>query len=307
MIFMQKIFIILIVALSLISFIFIDAAIIEPNFIIKKEQSVYIPNWNRRLNGFKVAIISDLHAGSPFIDISKIKEIIQKTNKQNPDLIVILGDLDSITIQKSNILQKDLSKVLKNLHAKYGVVAILGNHDYQPSGIVKSILKNAGITVLENSSKYIYVDGEKVKLVGFKDLWHYKSNPKVVIGIQQIDVPIIVLSHNPDLFPEIPNFVSLTLSGHTHGGEIIIPFIGSPFIPSKYGQRFRKGYIVENNKHLYVSGGIATTSRFRFCNPPEIVFLKLYKQEDKNKIVNTKPIKGINKNYIPIYLKYLRK
>ena len=104
----------------------------------------------------------------------------------------------------------------------------------------------------------------------------------------------------------MPDFVSLTLSGHTHGGETVFPIIGSFDVPSKYGQRYRKGYIVENNKHLYVSGGIATTSRMRFLNPPEIVILELYAQTPKTTVLNTKPITGINKNYAPILIPKLR-
>jgi len=114
-------------------------------------------------------------------------------------------------------------------------------------------------------------------------------------------VQTIVLSHNPDIFPQIPNNISLTLSGHTHGGEIYIPVLGSPTVPSVFNQRYRKGYVVENNKNLYVSGGVGTLSRIRFCNSPEISILKLYAQDNKHKILNTKPKSGFTKNYIPYY------
>ena len=123
----------------------------------------------------------------------------------------------------------------------------------------------------------------------------------MIIG--NINQPTIVLSHNPDIFPQIPQNTSLTLCGHTHGGEIFIPYLGSPFVPSKYHQRYRKGYIVENNKHLYVSGGIATLSKFRFCNPPEVIFINMYKQTPETKIENFNKNKGISKNYIPYYRK----
>lgn len=101
------------------------------------------------------------------------------------------------------------------------------------------------------------------------------------------------------MFPKIPKGASLTLSGHTHGGEIILPFLGSPFVPSKYGQRFNKGHIIENEKHLYVTSGTTTTGRVRFLNPPEIVFLTLNSETEPQQ--DTQPKTGFKENYINLY------
>ena len=287
-------------------FIGLDMFVIEPNLLFVKKQKVYVPNWNKNIDGFKVAIVADIHLGTKFSDIQKLEKIAKKVNKTQPDLVVIAGDLDAKSITYKDYKKEDIANVLKIFNGKYGTVAIMGNHDYNPPNIISQIYKMAKIPLLENQDLFIYPQKIPVRVVGFKDLWHYKSIPANVIGTKYKNTPTIVLTHNPDSFADMPKFVSLTLSGHTHGGEIVFPIIGSFSVPSEYGQRYRKGYIVENNKHLYVSGGVATTSRMRFLNPPEITVLELYVQNLNTKIANTKPLKGINKNYAPILIPKLR-
>lgn len=292
---MKNIFILLVVIL-----LFFYSGYVEPNLLEYKYQNIYTQNWNKNLDGFKIAVISDLHIGTGNINCNKIDKITNRVNKETPDLIVLLGDFDAKYIEYSKIPEQNISDSLKKLKAKYGVYAILGNHDYDPPYIVNRILKNSNIKLLENESAYLSCG---IRIVGLKDLWHFSLNPKAIIG--NITQPTIVLSHNPDIFPEIPQNTSLTLSGHTHGGEIYIPYLGSPFVPSKYHQRYRKGYVVENNKHIYISGGVATLSNFRFCNPPEVIFINLYKQTPETRIENFNKNKGFSRNYIPYYRKFI--
>ena len=181
----------------------------------------------------------------------------------------------------------------------------MGNHDYVPPSVVKNIYQKSNIILLENEDYYFSHNAKTLRIVGFKDLWYFKSNPIQVVGMKDKTTPTVVLTHNPDYFPKMPNFVSLTLSGHTHGGEIVLPFIGSFFIPSEYGQRYRNGYIIENNKHLFVSRGVATLSGGRFLDPPEINILTLYSQ--KKITQNTKVINGIKSNYAPKTIRILKK
>ena len=287
-------------------FIGLDMFVIEPNILIVKNQKLYIPNWDKNINGFKVAVVADIHLGTKFVDIQKLEKIANKVNKTQPDLVVLAGDLDAKSITYKGYTKKDVAKTLKIFHGKFGTVAIMGNHDYDPPNVIPQIYKMAGIPLLEHEDLFIYPQKTSVRIVGFKDLWHYKSIPANVIGTKYKNTPTVVLAHNPDSFADMPKFASLTLSGHTHGGETVFPIIGSFDVPSEYGQRYRKGYIVENNKHLYVSGGVATTSRMRFLNPPEITILELYSQDQNKKICDTKPLKGIDKNYAPILIPKLR-
>ena len=293
---MKKIVFIVFIITILLSDIFL----IEPNMLLVKHKTLDLPNWNSDINNFKIAVISDLHIGTHFVGVNKLKKIVKITNKNKPDLVVILGDFDAVSIKSSKINEDEISKILSEFNAQ--TIAILGNHDYEPKGVVKKILNNANIPILENSEKFIKYNNKTIRIVGFKDLWHFYLKPNEII--KPNPTPTIVLAHNPDSFPEISNNVSLTLSGHTHGGEIVLPIIGSPFVPSKYGQKYRKGYIVEDNKHLYVSGGVATLSRTRFLNPPEISVLTLNKQDKITK--DTAPLKGINKNYAPQLMEKLK-
>ena len=272
----------------------LDMFIIEPNLLIVKKQKIYVPNWDKNIDGFKVAVIADIHLGTKFVDIQKLEKIANKVNKTQSDLVVFAGDLDAKSITYKDYKKEDVAKALKIFKGKLGTVAIMGNHDYEPLNVIPQIYTMAEIPLLEHEDLFIYPQKIPVRIVGFKDLWHYKSIPANVIGTKYKNTPTIVLAHNPDSFADMPEYVSLTLSGHTHGGEIVFPIIGSFAVPSKYGQRYRKGYIVENNKHLYVSGGVATTSRMRFLNPPEITVLELYSQDQKKKIYDTKPLKGID-------------
>lgn len=298
----KKISLILLCLLFICTFFY--ATNIEPGKLVVKEQTLYLPHWNKQLNGLKIGVISDIHAFYGKTDNEKLNKIIQKTNERNPDLILILGDFDAIPMSKSQDRQKNLSSILKELKAPYGVFSILGNHDYEPANIVKNVLHNANILVLENQTKSLKIKNQIVNIVGLKDLWHDEI---LATELEEIlkdkPSPIIVLSHNPDIFPAIPEKVSLTLSGHTHGGEVYLPFLGAPMVPSDYAQRFRKGHIVENGKHLFVTSGIGTLSGFRLLNPPEIIILRLYSQSEDTKILNTKRLTGVHKNYIPLYTK----
>lgn len=283
----------------------IDLFFIEPNILLTKSQKLEIPHWNKDLDGFKIALITDIHLGTKFVDLKKLARIVKIVNSKNPDLIVICGDLDAKSISKEKYSTTQIANILKNLKSKHGVIAVMGNHDYVPPSVVKNIYQKSNIILLENEDYYFSHNAKTLRIVGFKDLWYFKSNPIQVVGMKDKTTPTVVLTHNPDYFPQMPNFVSLTLSGHTHGGEIVLPFIGSFFIPSEYGQRYRNGYIIENNKHLFVSRGVATLSGGRFLDPPEINILTLYSQ--KKITQNTKVINGIKSNYAPKTIRILKK
>lgn len=283
----------------------IDLFFIEPNILLTKSQKLEIPHWNKDLDGFKIALITDIHLGTKFVDLKKLARIVKIVNSKHPDLIVICGDLDAKSISKEKYSTTQIANILKNLKSKHGVIAVMGNHDYVPPSVVKNIYQKSNIILLENEDYYFSHNAKTLRIVGFKDLWHFKSNPIQVVGMKDKTTPTVVLTHNPDYFPQMPNFVSLTLSGHTHGGEIVLPFIGSFFIPSEYGQRYRNGYIIENNKHLFVSRGVATLSGGRFLDPPEINILTLYSQKEIPQ--NTKVINGIKSNYAPKTIRILKK
>lgn len=280
---------------------------IEPQILIIKHKKIYLPNFNPAHNGLKIAILSDFHINIFGINMKKMKTIVEKTNNEKPDYIFLLGDLDSYLIEKYKLNHSELSDIMSGFNAKYDVISVLGNHDFGPC-VVKPILLNAYVKVLENQKLTYNVNGKNLIIYGLKDFWHFNVFPPKVIKKEDKGNSIIVLSHNPDLFPDIPNFVSLTLSGHTHGGQICLPFLGGIFTPSIWEQRFNKGYIVENNKHLYVTSGLGFAFPLRFGNPPEIVILELYSQKNNPDkiIVNTKLLSGLHHSLNPLFFKYFR-
>ena len=137
---MKKILKFVLILLVIASLGFCYAKYFEPDRLVIKKQTLFLPNWSQTLNGFKIAVISDIHIGTGNINIKKLEQIVNKTNSQNPDLIVLLGDFDAKYIQISGIPVNQISETLKHFKAKYGVISILGNHDYRPPDIVKNIL-----------------------------------------------------------------------------------------------------------------------------------------------------------------------
>lgn len=255
------------------------AFVIEPNRIVLNEVEVKLDTWPVAFNRLKIVAVSDLHAGSRYINEEKIEEIVAVINETQPDLIVLLGDFVTQSTDEKTLMEPErVAERLKGLQAKYGVFAVLGNHDWWYNGQrVKAALTGVGIRVLENDVAPIQKDGQTIWLLGVPDFWT-RQPIDVTSALKKINVPgpVIALTHNPDVFPTLPSGINLTLAGHTHGGQVNIPFIGRPIVPSKYGERYAAGYIIENNRPLFVTTGIGTTGiAVRFRVPPEIAVITL--------------------------------
>ncbi|MFL6374780.1 MAG: metallophosphoesterase, partial [Pyrinomonadaceae bacterium] len=178
------------------------------------------------------------------------------------------------------------------LQARYGVYAVLGNHDgWFNDDVVARELKRIGCTVLANEVATIEVNGKKLRLVGFRDhlelapRWNQISaDAKEMLGDGKGQ--IIVLEHSPDILPTITGDLSISpdlkliLAAHTHGGQVWLPFIGAPVVPSSYGQKYVAGHIRENGVDMFVTTGIGTSVLpFRFLVPPEIAVLTLRSEQ----------------------------
>jgi predicted MPP superfamily phosphohydrolase len=188
--------------------------------------------------------------------------------------------------------------VLGQLKAPLGVHAILGNHDWwddpdvqhKRRGPTRSriALEKAGVPVYENDAVRVGKDGRAVWLAGLADQIAfdngYGHRPRRYQGLDDLDgtlakvtddAPVILMAHEPDIFPRVPARVSLTLCGHTHGGQVrLLGF--SPVVPSAFGNRYAYGHVVEDNRHLVVSGGLGCSILpVRFGVPPEIVVVEL--------------------------------
>lgn len=258
------------------------AFVIEPNRLTVNEVTISLPNWPRDFERLRIVLISDLHVGSPYIDVAKLQRIVDVANAAQPDLILLAGDfMVTNSVRRGHTVEPEtIAEALKNLRARFGVFAVLGNHDWWYDGErVRAAINAVGIGVLENDVARIEHQGKTLWLAGIADAWTRK--PDIAGTLQKVndDGPIIVLTHNPDIFPMIPAQVALTLAGHTHGGQVSIPFIGRPQVPSQYGERYAIGHIVEGNRHLFVTPGVGTSIiPVRFRVPPEISVLTITAQ-----------------------------
>ena len=253
---------------------------IEPNCLVVKYETIQIKSWPTPLNGLKIAVLADLHAGAAFIDQDKLRLIVKRTNELNPDMIVILGDYISGGRAGTSMEPKVFAPILKDFKAPLGVYSVLGNHDWWYDGNrVRGALETNGIRVLENEVLEVHTRGATFWLAGLADLWTRPQHIAQTIDHVPANQPIIALTHNPDIFPQLPQRVQLLLAAHTHGGQVRFPFIGSVIEPSNYGQRYVRGHVVESGHDLFVTTGLGTSIiPVRFGVPPEIVLLTLKSQ-----------------------------
>ena len=254
------------------------AFFIEPNRLVVRQETIELDRWPSALSGLKIAVLSDLHIGSAFIDERKVRTIVERTNQLQPDLIVILGDYIASNGRTGHRVQPEVfAPLLKDLHAPFGVYSVLGNHDWWYNGVkVRRALEANGIKVLENEVFSVDVRGARLWLAGLSDLWTQPQLIDQTIAQVPDGVPLIALTHNPDVFPQVPTRVNLLLAGHTHGGQVRFPLIGSVVESSRYGERYEAGHVVETGHDLFVTTGIGTSIvPVRFGVPPEIVLLVL--------------------------------
>ena len=237
-------------------------------------ETLELPAWPESLSGLRLAVIADLHAGSPQVDEERIERIVERVGRESVDLVALLGDyIDTKVALNKWIAPENIAGRLGRLQSRLGSYAVLGNHDWAHVGArMGRSLRDAGIELLENRA--VQVDG--FWIAGLGDLIKRTADLEGTLAQVPSGEPVLLFSHNPDVFPRVPANVALTLSGHTHGAQVDIPVLRHKFTPSRFGARYTGGHIEERERHLYVSDGIGT-SRFpvRFRAKPEIPVLEL--------------------------------
>ncbi|NEU11507.1 metallophosphoesterase [Methylobacterium sp. BTF04] len=272
---------------------------IEPLYrLVVTRYAPVLPNWTPGLS-LRVAVLADFHVGEPFMPLDRIAEIVDATNALKPDLILMLGDYPGgprVTFRKVPLIE--FARVVEGLRAPLGVHAILGNHDWWDDERAQALRKGPveaqralearGIPVMENKALRLVKDGQPFWIAGVGD-----QEPFTIQGIgggfddlpgtlaQVTDAaPVLLMIHEPDLFLEVPDRVSLTLAGHTHGGQIRL-FGYSPVIPSKRGNTFAYGHVRLKGRNMIISGGFGVSRiPVRLGVPPEIVLLELGQEAD---------------------------
>jgi predicted MPP superfamily phosphohydrolase len=214
-----------------------------------------------------ITVIADLHAGGPNMGIERVRQVVNGAQALNSDLIVILGDYFAThRFVTERVPHPAWAAELARLKARLGVYAILGNHDWwHDIKGVRSALAAVHMPVMENDAVLLNDRGRRFWLAGLGDQLAHVLGPGRFEGVDDLpgtlkrittDDPVILLVHEPDIFTEVPPRVTLTLAGHTHGGQIVLPFLPPLWTPSEYGARFAYGHIVERDRHMIVSGGL---------------------------------------------------
>lgn len=241
----------------------------------------------------KIAVLADLHMGEPFVGLNRLRRIVKRVNALDADLVLLLGDYAAgHRFVSEPVKIADVAPVLAGCQARHGVFAVLGNHDWwddraaQRRGggpnLYADALQAAGIRVLSNEA--LKLDGPGIWLAGLEDQLALLRGKQGLVGLDDLPgtmaqisdaAPVVLMAHEPDIFPKVPGRVALTLSGHTHGGQVRL-FGWSPIVPSRFGNRYAYGHVREEGRDLVVSGGIGCSILpVRFGVTPEITVVEL--------------------------------
>jgi len=265
---------------ELLVWICVYAWFIEPETLVVRRVDIASDHW--RGAPITLAVISDTHVGGPHVDSARVLRVVQRINSLRPDLVVVLGDYVNGHHQDVDRTPADNQEILGGiatfaaLNARYGAVAVLGNHDgwYNRQAIV-SALQNAGVAALSNRNIVIHRSGGQVVIAGLEDSWTGHPDLAAAMDGAPANTDTIVLAHNPDAFASLPAGPALFLGAHTHCGQVSLPFIGRPILPI-HNKRYACHRIDENDKIIYVTAGIGESIQpARFLNPPEIALITL--------------------------------
>ena len=260
------------------------ALLVEPGNIRITQQRFKIRDLPHQLHGLRVAQISDVHHG-PWLGLERVREVVRLANALEPDLIFLTGDY----VYESPRYIEPAIAALSELKAKIGIVSVLGNHDWWDHGIpMKAAFARCGLPLIDNK-RVILTPGrslvsqadEGLCIGGVGDLWEDIPDYHAALSNLPPKMPRLLLAHNPDC-AEDPIFlggnhrVDLMISGHTHGGQVWIPGMGTPILPSRYGQKYAAGLVQGPACPVYISRGIGLSGLpIRFGVPPEIVLMEM--------------------------------
>jgi uncharacterized protein len=261
-----------------------DATVLEANDPQLVRIEVSLERLPVALDGFTIAQLSDFHYDPDFSALP-LKKAIKIANELRPDLIALTGDFVTVPVFSDYLhnakhgaeFAEACALAVGQFRARYGVFAILGNHDHDsdPDRVIAALGKHA-IPVLRNSSVPVEVNGKRLWLSGVDDVLTGKPDLDVTLkGVPGAE-PVVLLAHEPDFADEATKYpIDLQLSGHSHGGQIRFPVIGAPFLPD-LGRKYPWGMRRVGKLVLYTNIGLGTIRiPARLNCPPEITLFTL--------------------------------
>ncbi len=271
---------------------------IEPNILRTTSYDIETPKWQAE-PPLHVVMAADFHVGCPSVDLNRLQGIVARINALKPDIIVLPGDFVTMLKGEDRVIggqyiePKDIAPVLKGLHARLGVYAVLGNHDEMndPKGM-REALEGAGIRVVDNDAIEINKDGHRFWIAGLSDDTTTRPDWKHTSAKITDGAPVVLIMHDPGAFLNVGDRPAVALAGHTHGGQVVVPFfekhLENPY--SRAPMKYLYGHISEKGRELIVTSGIGTSIvPLRFDAPPEIVSLELKGVKDVPKPVAKGP------------------
>lgn len=264
---------------------------VEPNWIEVTNVDLPLPGLPDALDGFTIAQLGDFHLGR-YVSAEDVRRSVRIANDLEHDLIVLTGDY----VYGSASYGDACGRELASLRAQSGVFAVLGNHDvWTDADQVASNVAAAGIEVLRNQARALEVGSSRIWLLGVEDtgytagflggsfndfraVWQ-RARGKLSTLLEEIpaDEPRLLLVHNPDFTEMLPaGRIDLALCGHTHGGQVRVPFLGRPVVPSCFGEKYASGLVQGPMTLVYVNRGIGLIAPpVRFNCRPEVTLLHL--------------------------------
>ncbi len=234
---------------------------------------IHLSRLGEAYDGWRIVHLTDLHH-SRFTPIEEVERAVELANRLRPDLVALTGDY--VTLSPACIAP--VARALGRLDARRGVFAVLGNHDFQVGAeAMTRALEHQGITVLRNRHHALHVGRARLWLVGVDDLWWQADDFRRAFRHLPLADPKILLCHNPlGIRPALRHGTDLVLSGHTHGGQVRLPFFGRIYGRFRLGERFVEGWNQLEKTQIYVNRGIGkVVVPWRVACPPEIACLRL--------------------------------
>ena len=251
----------------------IDAFLIEPSSVQVSRRLLPLKGLPKAWDGARVVHLTDLHYGDPRSE-QLFRWMVRTVNALEPDLILCTGDF---IVRNEWEVEPAVAHVAE-LRARHGIVSVLGDHDFHmftsyPMGGIDSALRNAGVRLLRNEA--LTLPGG-LRLAGIDPITRKVRCGDLDLALQAEPEPHLLLSHSPDVLPKaVDRGIEVVLAGHTHGGQVVIPFYGPPITHAHVPRRHASGWSAMNGTRMFVCRGLASHFSLRFCCRPEIALFRL--------------------------------